>query len=355
MKALIVEVSSKYAIALKNSGEFIRVRNNGRYAPGYEYDVSSDKSFNVKRLAKVASVAAVFFIALGMSYGAYSYSKPYSYVDIDINPSIELTVNKYDRIIDSKAFNEDGETLLTKVNFNNKRLESGVEVILASAIEHGFLKQDTENAVMLSVWSKNEKKALKIENEVEILTKERLETAKVETEVVVERIAQQRQADAEELGISPGKMLLIEKLIEAKPELKAEDLKDDTVKDILKSIKEEKKKDKEQEKIEKTEEKANDKAKDKKKDKEKKKDDDKLKENVKENNKGKNKDEMDKNTKEKVKEKSNEKNKEGKKEENKKNSKSKEKVNFQDNNKNKDKDEKDLKKHNGSNKKSLLR
>lgn len=256
MKAIIVEVKGKYAIALNSSGEFIKIKNN-EYKLGYEYDLTSYRNNAMKSFMKIASVAAAFFIVLGMSYGTYSYSKPYSYVDIDINPSIELTVNKFDRIISSKAYNEDGKKLLTGFNINNIKLQEGVEVLLDKAIEQGYIKQNTENAVILAVSSKNNKKAQKLESEVQVLVSNKLGNAEVETEIVSKEIAAESHIDAEELGISPGKMHLINKLIEAKPELKAEDLKDDEVKDIMKSIKEEKKKEIESNKLNKAKENNN--------------------------------------------------------------------------------------------------
>ena len=91
-------------------------------------------------MIRVASIAAAFIFTLGISYSAYSYSTPYSYVGIDINPSIRLTANIFDRIIGSEALNADGKTLLYLEDINNKRLEAVISQLLNSAVEKGWIK-----------------------------------------------------------------------------------------------------------------------------------------------------------------------------------------------------------------------
>lgn len=49
--------------------------------------------------AKIALAACAVLIALGIGGGAYVYQTPVAYVGIDINPSIELGVNYFDRVV----------------------------------------------------------------------------------------------------------------------------------------------------------------------------------------------------------------------------------------------------------------
>ncbi len=48
------------------------------------------------------------------------YFTPVSYISIDINPSIELEVNTFDRVITASASNEDGESVLESLELENK-------------------------------------------------------------------------------------------------------------------------------------------------------------------------------------------------------------------------------------------
>jgi len=241
MKVLVVEVKGKYAVALNKQGEFVKLGNNGQLHVGCECDYVPNRSFGASTLLKAASMAAAFLFTIGLSYGVYSYSKPYSYVDIDINPSVEITSNIFDRIIKVKGLNDDGTKLLTNTNYRNMRLEDGVEGILKSAFKSGYLKTDSNNSVVFTVVSINDKKSTEIKKEVEITAQKEIGEVSKATEILIEKATPDKHKSATDMGISPGKLVLIEKLIEAKPELKIDDLKDEPVKDIMKSIKEAKK------------------------------------------------------------------------------------------------------------------
>lgn len=246
MKVVIVDIKGRYAVALNKQGQFIKIRNNGQMRVGYEVEVPSGIGFDMRTLMKAASIAAVFFLTIGLSYGVYSYSLPYSYVNVDINPSVEITANIYNRILKVEALNNDGQKVLEGSSYKNIKLEHGIEKILDNAVEKGYLKGDTDNAVMFTVSSKDDEKSLKIGEGIRKAAVEELESANIESNILVDNSTLDKHDNAKKLGISPGKLSLIEKLIEVKPELNENDLKDAPVKEIMKSIINEKKDSKDQ-------------------------------------------------------------------------------------------------------------
>ena len=79
MKAIVVEINGKQAIAMNNNGEFLKIKNTGRLNVGYEVEIPSKViDFNFRHISKVASVAALLIVVLGLSIGAYSYYTPFS-------------------------------------------------------------------------------------------------------------------------------------------------------------------------------------------------------------------------------------------------------------------------------------
>lgn len=237
MKVVIVDIEGKYAVALKKDGEFIKVRNNGKYKVGYEYDI--EKNFSTGKVARIASIAAVFVLIVGMGAGVYSYNMPYSYVDLEINPSIEITANIFDRIINVKSLNDDGEQILPRNSIKNRVLQEGIDIILSNAVEHGYLKKDQENAIIITVSAKDSSKAGQLEESIEAVASEKLQSYSVKSEILIEETTvDKKQEAAEKYGITSGKMNLINKLLEKDPELKIDDLKDKPVKYIMESIKE---------------------------------------------------------------------------------------------------------------------
>lgn len=74
-----------------------------------------------------AACACMLFVLLG---GRWLYFTPTAHISIDINPSIELSVNRFDRVISVNAFNEDGRELSHAVHIKYKTYEDAIEQIV---------------------------------------------------------------------------------------------------------------------------------------------------------------------------------------------------------------------------------
>ena len=128
MKGIVVALKGKHAILLNQKGEFIRVKNNRKFRIGYEVEIDSKvTSYNFKSLVKVLSIAAGFLLFLGIGMGAYTYNMPYNYINVDINPSMEFTVNIFGMVLDAKGLNSDGEELLKKNSYKHLKIDKAVE------------------------------------------------------------------------------------------------------------------------------------------------------------------------------------------------------------------------------------
>ncbi len=256
MKVVIVDIEGGHAVAMTQKGDFIKIRENKGFEVGYEVDVPAAVGFSYMTLVKVASMAAVFLLFIGIGYGAYCYNTPYSYIDIDINPSIEVTTNTFGRIIDAKALNPDGEKVLASGRYKNRKLSQGIRAILKSAVDGGYLKrkgaaipspgpsQDSstlQNAIMFTVAAKDETKADEITGDLESIAEDELEIEHVDTELVIEKVSLEKHDEAKKIGVSPGKVILVEKLRQTRPDAKIEDYKNAPVRDIMKLVKEDRK------------------------------------------------------------------------------------------------------------------
>ena len=241
MKAIIMEVEDKYAIIMKNNGEFIRISNNGELKVGDELD---DKLFakelNIatgsRIITKLASIAAVFILIFGLGYGAYSYNAPYAYISLDINPSIEISVNVFDRIISLKGVNNDGKILADLHNYRNMKVDEGIKNVIHSAVQQGYIKAEIDNMVFMTLSSKDANKTNELDRTIGISASEEIQSSGVEVKLYIEDNSIQNHKDAEKLGISPGKLVLIKKLKENEPQIDLQNYIDIPVKEIIKSI-----------------------------------------------------------------------------------------------------------------------
>ncbi|MDE5587957.1 MAG: hypothetical protein K2J60_02295 [Acetatifactor sp.] len=91
---------------------------------------------------KYALAAICMLLLLGA--GGYSvYRQPVSYISIDVNPSVELEINRFGRVVSTNAYNEDGQTVLQHLSLNNIPYVQAINELLAEESSSGFLKEDS--------------------------------------------------------------------------------------------------------------------------------------------------------------------------------------------------------------------
>lgn len=99
------------------------------------------KSHTKPRLVlRYALVAASLLLLLGT--GSYSvYRKPVSYISIDVNPSIELGINRFGKVVSAEAYNEDGQNILQHVSVKNISYINAIDRLLADESDLLYLRE----------------------------------------------------------------------------------------------------------------------------------------------------------------------------------------------------------------------
>lgn len=103
-----------------------------------------------------ASVCTILFIAAGI--GGFSLVRtPVSYVSIDVNPSIELALNRFDRVVSAEAYNKEGEDILKDVSFDIKgaTYKEAVDAVIRCPAMRRYLAGDAE--IYITVAAEQEK------------------------------------------------------------------------------------------------------------------------------------------------------------------------------------------------------
>lgn len=99
-------------------------------------------AFKQRPVLKYALAAICMFFLLGA--GGYSvYRQPVSYISIDVNPSVELGVNRFGRVVSTDAYNEDGKAVLQQLSLKNIPYVQAIDKLLANESSSGFLKEDS--------------------------------------------------------------------------------------------------------------------------------------------------------------------------------------------------------------------
>lgn len=143
------------------------------------------------------------------------YMRTDTLVAIDVNPSIELSTNKKNKVISINAKNKDANIILEDMELINVDLNIAVNAIIGSMLKHGYL-QDDENTILISVSNKKEAKAKQIQNKIEKDFVDSLKIVDKRATFIKQKVSKSNALEklADELNISIGKLQFINQILE---------------------------------------------------------------------------------------------------------------------------------------------
>lgn len=113
----------------------------------------------------MAAAACLCVAVLGGGVSFYQNHRVDSVIGIDVNPSIELSVNRNEKVLQANPLNEDAETILDDMNLKNVDLDIAVNALIGSMVRNGYL-DELDNAILVTVSNENEKKASSLRQDV---------------------------------------------------------------------------------------------------------------------------------------------------------------------------------------------
>lgn len=100
--------------------------------------VSPKQRIYSRRLTAVCACLVLIVAGIG---GYQFYMVSVSAISVDVNPSIELEVNRMDKIVDVNSYNDDGQELADSVNLKNLSYSEALDVLMNSAIMSSYLEK----------------------------------------------------------------------------------------------------------------------------------------------------------------------------------------------------------------------
>jgi len=239
MKAVVVEIKNNLAAVLSDDGCIVKLRNEN-YAIGQVMELKESTALKkpTKFFALAASAAAAVVV---LSVSTWAYYTPYSYVSLDVNPSIGYSVNRFDKVIDAKAVNGDGTEILENLNLKNKSIANAVKATIKEIAANGYFDGETPGGIVITTSSESPQKGEQLADTLEQGVQEETKNIGEDIQLEVQNVALERVHQAEELGVTPGKLNLVEKLEQTAVGMSSVNVKqwlNMPVKDIMKATKE---------------------------------------------------------------------------------------------------------------------
>ncbi len=171
--------------------------------------MGTEKKSRKKKFIWLGSVCTAVFCLLVLGGGYYNnHYVIQNTIGIDVNPSLELKVNKQNEVREVVANNDDAKTVLQDMDLVGSDINVAVNALIGSMVQLGYL-DDLSNSILISVDGKNSE-ALRVEllNNLNIGN---------DYSVVSQEISDNYSDLANEYNISEGKVQLINQVIANNP------------------------------------------------------------------------------------------------------------------------------------------
>ena len=204
---------------------------------GTVINMETKKTTKRRWTSLIAACLAVMLLGGGLFYQRANAVA--SVVSLDVNPSIELKVNRSEKVLVCTPLNEDAKAILADMSngadLKGAKLDVAVNAIVGSLVRNGYLNS-ISSAIMISVEDKDTARAEKLQRELTSTVDGVLQTSEAKAAVLTQTLTQDAglTQQARENSISTGKAALVNRVLalnatlkfDALAKLSVEELKD---------------------------------------------------------------------------------------------------------------------------------
>lgn len=182
-----------------------------------------------RRMRRFATAAAACVCLVLIGGGAFHYHlenrQVESVIGLDVNPSVELSINRKERVLEARALNGDAEEILDGMDLKGVELNVAVNAVVGSMVTHGYL-DDLDNAILVTVSNDSVRKSRELRASVVGDIEKTLQENQVEAVVYDQQVIEDEEMEAlaREYGISYGKAYFLKELIEQNDSLSMEEM-----------------------------------------------------------------------------------------------------------------------------------
>lgn len=169
------------------------------------------------RWAPLAAAACLALVLVGGGGGYYYYSANNavaSLVSLDVNPSIQLEVNKNEKVLSATPMNDDGAEILDGMDLKGTQADVAMYAIIGSLLQHGYV-DELANSILITVEDDDQVRGEKLQQELTAQADAALANAQVNGAVLAQTLqnSEELSQKAQEYGISTGKAALIQAIV----------------------------------------------------------------------------------------------------------------------------------------------
>ena len=178
---------------------------------------SSKQNTSKKKWMSLAVAACLALVLVGGGAGYYyqTNNAVTSVVSLDVNPSVELKVNKNEKVISATPQNEDGTIILEGLDLEGVPVDVALNAVIGSLLQHGYV-DELANSILITVEDEDVQRGEKLQQELTAQADAVLSSAQINGAILSQTLQynQELNQKAEEYGISTGKAALIQSIVD---------------------------------------------------------------------------------------------------------------------------------------------
>ena len=182
-------------------------------------NVREGKAGTGRKLRPWLAAACAALVLLGAGGGLF-YQNSYavaSVVSLDVNPSIELTVNRRERVLSCTALNEEAAAVLFGMDggrdLKGVKLDVAVNAVVGALVQAGYM-DSISSAILISVEDKDQARAQRLQAELVASVDGVLQDQAPGTSVLSQVVDAGTERGNTQTAISGGKAALVRKVLE---------------------------------------------------------------------------------------------------------------------------------------------
>ena len=164
------------------------------------------------------AVAACLVLAVaggGAGYVHLQNNTVASVVSLDVNPSVELTVNRKETVLSATPANADAVAILDGMDLTGAKVDVAMNAIVGAMLTNGYV-DELANSILITVEDDDAQRGARLQQELTAQAGAILESYQVNGAILSQTIqnSAQLQQLAADYGISQGKAALIQTIVE---------------------------------------------------------------------------------------------------------------------------------------------
>lgn len=229
-KGIVVKVKDSHCIILSGDGAYEKIPLSRVKNPRVGAETEYSPLNWVNRLKPLLMVACLLVFVLGLNmFRLAQQQMAEAYVSLDINPSVELAVDRNVKVVEVNALNDDAKKLISDMDLEGKNLYAALRQIVNEAAVEGYIKSNQKNYVLSTVTAGSDSQNLINYDNIAVNLQESVSEKDLDVEFVILAADMKVRNDARNKGLSTGKMMIYQNSLDSGEQLTVEQVKENSL------------------------------------------------------------------------------------------------------------------------------